>query len=172
MVRLLGLNHVLVQVGGPVVAYRAAKGHELEVAHLGDGLAGEGSSGDALGGGAQAAQVLVERAVAVGQGIEAGQVLAELRQTGADQPVVLHLVAALQGQAHLGVHLGGRGHPDGGQLGGLDLALQGQAQQVDHVDPTLRFRLQGLGLSEQGEEPVHLCHQLLDELQAVHAGLL
>ena len=168
VVELLGLDRLVVEARRLLVADRAAEAHELGVAHLGDRLAGEGAGGDPLDRRAQAALILVERAVPLGEGVEVGEVLAQLGQALADHAVVLHLVAALQGEGHLGVHLGGGGEPEAGQLAGFELALQGEAEQGDHVHVPLGLRLQRLGLAQPREELLHLLDQPRDEFFACH----
>ncbi len=140
---------------------------ELAVAHLGHRLAGEGPGGHPFDRGAQAAQVAEERAVAFGEGVEAAHVLAQLLEPADDQVVMLELVRALLGEHRLGVDLGGRRQPVGGDLGRLELALQGHLEQGDHLGPAAGFGLEGGVAAQAFEEQLHLAHQAGDEGEGV-----
>ena len=107
---------------------------------------------------------MIQRAVALGHGIEVADVLAQLLEPLRDQLVVLHLVVALAGEHALGVDLRRRGHPQGGDLAGFHLASQGQLEQVHHLDVAVGLGLQRLMLTELGEQLLHLLGELRHEL--------
>src|SRR5204863_1165947 len=138
----------------------------------GDRLSREGAAGDALHGGAQAAQVLVERAVAVGHGIEGVEVLAQILEALRDQAVVLHLVAAELGEGHLDVDFRRGRQPEAGKLARLELALQRRLEQRHDRDVALGFRFERLVLAELGEQLMHLRDEAGAEVFAFHDSLL
>ena len=91
-------------------------------------------------------EVLEERAVALGEGIEAAGVEAQLAQAVRDHAVVLGLVAGLPGEGHLDVDVVGLHQPARGDLGGLDLVLERHLQEVRHREAALDLGLErGLG---------------------------
>src|SRR5215467_675823 len=78
---LVGLDDIAIEGGGGPVACPLAELDELPVLHHGDGLPGELPRGNPLHGGGKLIEELEERTVALGHGIEAARVEAELAQT-------------------------------------------------------------------------------------------
>ena len=168
VVDLLGMDDLEVELRGAGVAHRAAELDELRVAHLGDRFARERPGGDALDGGAQPAQVVVERAVPFRRRVVARHVLAQLAEALQDEVVVLHLVAALAREGHLDVDLGGGRHVVAGELARLDLALERELEERDDVDLALGLGFERLPLAELAEQAVHLLAEIADEIARVH----
>src|SRR6267142_1904772 len=170
VIALVGLDRVAIERRRLLVAHAIAKLDELAVLDDGDRLARELPGRHALDRRGRRVEVLEERAVAAGQRIERAGVDAELGEPVGDEPVVLGLVAHLPGQRQLHADVVGGDEPAGGDLGGLDLVLERDLQEIGDVERALDLRLQrGVGL-EAAQRRLVLGVELGDELRGRHAA--
>ena len=75
--------------------------------------------------------------------IEGARVHPELPEPVGDHAVVLGLVSRLAGEGHLHLDVGGDDEPARRDLGGLDLVLEGDLQEVRDVERPAHLRLEG-----------------------------
>ena len=160
VVPLVRLDHVAVHRGGLAIARVLAELDELPVLDDGDRLAGELPGRDALDRRREAVQVLEERPVALRQRIERFRVEAEAAEPLGDHPVVLGLVADLARQRELHVHVVGGDEPARRDLGGLDLVLERDLQEIEHVQVALDLRLQRVVGRQPAQLPLVLAVEL------------
>ncbi len=172
VVALVGLDDVLVERGGGLVPRPLAELDELAVLHDGDGFPGELARGHAFHGGPEGGQVPEQRAVALGQGVEAPGIEAQLAEALDHQAVVLGLVAHLAGEGQLHLRIVGGDHPPGRDLGGFDLILQRDLEEVEDVQVTLHFRPEGVVGRQELEQLLVRRVQFFHELFGCHDGHL
>src|SRR5262249_32316696 len=142
---------------------------ELPVLDDGDRLASELAGGDALDCRRETVQVLEERPVALGQRIERLSVEAEAAQTLGDHPVVLGLVSDLARQREVDVEVGGGDEPARRDLGGLDLVLERDLQEIEDVQVALDLGLERVVGRQAAQPPLVFPVELPDELLGGHA---
>src|SRR6266545_4984468 len=159
---LVGFDDFSIESGSLRVPRPLAELDELAVLHHGDGLARELAGRDTLDGGGESVEVLEEGAVALGDGIEAPRIEAQLAQTVGDHAVVLRLVAGLAGEGHFHLHVVGRHEPARGDLCRLDLVLERDLEEVEHRQVARNFRL------ERGFRIQPLQDRLVASIQIVH----
>src|SRR6185436_7312231 len=118
----------------------------------------------------QPVEVREQRAPALREGVEAGEVDAQLAQPVRDHAVVLGLVAGLAGEGHLDLHVVGRDEPARRDLGGLGLVAERDLQEVGHGEVALHLGPQRRVGGQAAEEVLVGRVQLADELFGGHGA--